>query len=64
MRLSALIPIVLIAASFVLAFLCLFAGSKKGFLEDYAIITLNTSRIGYNVFNDSDSSSSDHALTS
>lgn len=63
MRFSALIPVLLIAASFILAFLCLFAGSHKGFLEDYAVLTLNTSRIGYDVFNSSDSSS-DNALTS
>lgn len=47
MRFSALLPVVFIAASFVLTFLCLFAGSNKGFMEDYAALTLNTSRIGY-----------------
>lgn len=62
MRFSALIPIILIAGSFILAFLCLFAGSNKGFLEDYAVLTLNTSRLGYDVFDDSDSSS-DNALS-
>ncbi|EME49379.1 hypothetical protein DOTSEDRAFT_119794 [Dothistroma septosporum NZE10] len=47
MRLSALPPIAFIATSFVLTFLCLFAGSNKGFMEDYSVLTLNTSRIGY-----------------
>jgi len=32
---------------FVLSMLCLFAGHKAGFMEDYAIITLNTSTLGY-----------------
>ena len=49
MRCSALIPIIFIAASFVLTFLCLFAGRHEGFMEDYAVLTLNTSRIGQNV---------------
>ncbi|KAK4507832.1 hypothetical protein PRZ48_001567 [Zasmidium cellare] len=64
MRFSALIPVVFITASFILAFLCLFAGSKQGFLEDYAVITWNTSRIGYDVLDNSDSSSSSSGLTS
>ncbi|KAF2172507.1 hypothetical protein M409DRAFT_50195 [Zasmidium cellare ATCC 36951] len=64
MRFSALIPVVFITASFILTFLCLFAGSRKGLLEDYAVLTLNTSRIGYDVFDNSDSSSSDNAVTS
>lgn len=42
MRFSALIPVVLSAAAFILTFLCLFAGSKKGFMEDYAIVTVST----------------------
>jgi general stress protein CsbA len=41
MRFSALIPVVLSAAAFILTFLCLFAGSKKGFMEDYAIVTVS-----------------------
>jgi hypothetical protein len=41
MRLSALIPAVLSAAALILAFLCLFAGSKQGFMEDYAIVTVS-----------------------
>jgi hypothetical protein len=42
MRLSALIPAVLSAAALILSFLCLFAGSKQGFMEDYAIVTVST----------------------
>lgn len=49
MRCLAVIPILLCAASLVLTFLCLFAGRNKGFMEDYAVLTLNTSRIGQNV---------------
>lgn len=40
MRLLALLPIALCIASLVLAFLCLFAGSRRGFMEDYAILTV------------------------
>ncbi|KXT07287.1 hypothetical protein AC578_428 [Pseudocercospora eumusae] len=72
MRWLAIGPFVCCAASLVLAFLCLFAGSSKGFMEDYAVLTtkprldpnnhttnqLNTSRIGQNIFNTSESSSS------
>ncbi|CAK4032826.1 hypothetical protein MYCFIDRAFT_85950 [Lecanosticta acicola] len=52
MRPSAIVPILLCTASLVLTFLCLFAGNDKGFMEDYAILTLNTSRIGQNVLKD------------
>jgi general stress protein CsbA len=37
-----LIPVVLSAAALILTFLCLFAGSKKGFMEDYAIVTVSS----------------------
>ncbi|KAL1603576.1 hypothetical protein SLS60_005164 [Paraconiothyrium brasiliense] len=39
------------AAALVLAFLCLFAGHKKDFMEDYHVLTLNTSRLGEGVVN-------------
>ncbi|KAK5174118.1 uncharacterized protein LTR77_001198 [Saxophila tyrrhenica] len=45
-RALAVLPAVLCMVSLILSFLCLFAGSKKNFMEDYAIITLNTSQIG------------------
>ncbi|TKA66060.1 hypothetical protein B0A55_09918 [Friedmanniomyces simplex] len=57
MRISALAPVLLCAAALVLSFLCLFAGSKEGFMDDYPILTLNTSRIGASVLNASHSSS-------
>ncbi|KAK3722152.1 hypothetical protein LTR37_002585 [Vermiconidia calcicola] len=56
MRILAAVPAVLCAVALILSFLCLFAGSKKNFMEDYAIVTLNTSRIGQNleIFDDLD----------
>lgn len=42
MRLSAFLPVVLSIAALILSFLCLFAGSKKGFMDDYAIVTVST----------------------
>ncbi|KAL5421746.1 hypothetical protein PMIN04_005264 [Paraphaeosphaeria minitans] len=51
MRPTALIPALLSAAALVLAFLCLFAGHKKNFMEDYSILTLNTSRLGEGIVN-------------
>ncbi|KAH9828848.1 integral membrane protein-like protein [Teratosphaeria destructans] len=62
MRVLAIIPVVCSVAALVLSFLCLFAGSKKGFLEDYALVTLNTSRIGVDVFNTTDTSSSSNLV--
>ncbi|PSK42199.1 SUR7 family protein pun1 [Elsinoe australis] len=53
MRFSAIVPILLGLAALVLSFLCLFAGSTPTFLEDYPIITLNTSQIGENALNSS-----------
>ncbi|KAF4587414.1 SUR7 protein [Ophiocordyceps camponoti-floridani] len=44
-----LLPVVLALISFVLTSLTLFAGHKQGFMEDYAIIRINTSRIGHNL---------------
>jgi general stress protein CsbA len=42
MRLLAIVPLVLSVAALILSFLCLFAGSKKGFLEEYAIVTVGS----------------------
>ncbi|CZR62557.1 uncharacterized protein PAC_12454 [Phialocephala subalpina] len=47
MRFSALFPMVCAVVAFVLSMLCLFAGHKPGFMEDYHIITLNTSTLGH-----------------
>ncbi|KAI4728667.1 integral membrane protein-like protein [Aureobasidium sp. EXF-10728] len=51
LRPTALIPVIFGLAAFVLTMLCIFAGSKPDFMQDYSIITLNTSRIGTNVLN-------------
>ncbi|TPX18899.1 uncharacterized protein E0L32_011377 [Thyridium curvatum] len=40
-------PIVLSVVGFVLAILALFAGERRGFLEEYHIIMLNTSALGH-----------------
>lgn len=42
MRISALIPVVLSIAALILSFLCLFAGSKKGFMDSYAVVTVSS----------------------
>jgi len=47
MRFSAIAPLLFTIAAFVLAMLCLFAGSKQGFMEDYDIVHLNVSTLGY-----------------
>ncbi|KAL1636134.1 hypothetical protein SLS58_009983 [Diplodia intermedia] len=58
MRPSALFPALCAIVAVVLGFLCIFAGHKKDFMEDYHILTLNTSRIGQNILSESSSSSS------
>ncbi|QIW98200.1 hypothetical protein AMS68_003718 [Peltaster fructicola] len=58
MRFLAILPIVLSAVALILTFLCVFAGNTTGFMEDYALITLNTSRFGENIVNLTSSSSS------
>ncbi|EGP90143.1 unnamed protein product [Zymoseptoria tritici ST99CH_1A5] len=47
-QLFAIIPVLVIATATVLAFLCVFAGNKPGFMESYSIFTLNTTRLGQN----------------
>ncbi|KAK3675485.1 hypothetical protein LTR78_004568 [Recurvomyces mirabilis] len=47
-RLTALLPVTLTAIALLLAFLCVYAGNKPGYMEDYAVFTLNVSRIGEN----------------
>jgi len=47
MRPIALLPVVCSIVAVILGFLCLFAGSKPGFMEDYAIVTFNTTELGY-----------------
>jgi len=52
MRISALFPVACAIAAFVLSLLCLLAGSKPGQMEDYAIVTLNTSTLGHNLISE------------
>jgi hypothetical protein len=40
MRLTALFPLACAVVALVLSMLCLFAGHKPGFMEDYAIVTV------------------------
>ncbi|KAJ9136436.1 hypothetical protein NKR23_g9864 [Pleurostoma richardsiae] len=47
MRFLTAVPIVLSAVSFVLAMLALLAGKDEGFMEEYHIITFNTSEFGH-----------------
>ncbi|ESZ93470.1 hypothetical protein SBOR_6148 [Sclerotinia borealis F-4128] len=54
----AAIPMACSFVTFVLGMLCLFAGNKPGFMEDYHIITLNTSDVGQNLIPTSSSGSS------
>ncbi|PSN60845.1 integral membrane protein-like protein [Corynespora cassiicola Philippines] len=61
MRLLAVIPAITLVAALILSFLCLFAGHKKDFMEDYHLLTLNVSRLGENILNES--RSSDNTLT-
>jgi len=49
MRLSALFPLACAIVAFVLSMLCLFAGHKPGFMEEYHIVTLNTSTLGHDL---------------
>ncbi|KAK2606124.1 hypothetical protein QQS21_003519 [Conoideocrella luteorostrata] len=51
-RLIILLPMVLAVVAFVLSMLSLFAGHKQGFMEDYAIVRLNTSMIGHGLLDD------------
>ncbi|KAF4435034.1 hypothetical protein FACUT_7475 [Fusarium acutatum] len=57
-RFFVLLPLVLSMVAFILSMLCLFAGHKEGFMEEYSVARLNTSMIGHNVLDtDSDASS-------
>lgn len=57
MRLTALLPALCCAAALILSFLCLFAGHKKSFLEDYSLLTLNTSMLGETLLEENRTSS-------
>src|SRR5688572_27692372 len=49
MYISIILSIVAIIVSFVLAILALIAGKSIGFIEDYYILMLNTSKLGKNL---------------
>jgi hypothetical protein len=44
MRPTALIPAVCCTVALILSFLCLFAGHKQSFMEDYHLLTVTTPR--------------------
>ncbi|KAF2635302.1 integral membrane protein-like protein [Massarina eburnea CBS 473.64] len=58
MRPLAILPALCCTVALILSFLILFAGHKQSFMEDYHILTLNTSRLGESLVNTSMSSSS------
>ncbi|KHN95832.1 Actin cortical patch SUR7/pH-response regulator PalI [Metarhizium album ARSEF 1941] len=45
-----LLPVALAVVSFILSMLALFAGREPGFMEDYAVVRLNTSMVGHTFF--------------
>ncbi|KAL7915856.1 actin cortical patch SUR7/pH-response regulator pali [Trichoderma velutinum] len=59
LRLAVLIPLIFSFVAFVLTNLTLFAGSKKGFMEEYAVIRINATNLGQNVLPSDDKSGSD-----
>ncbi|KAI4701387.1 hypothetical protein J4E81_003127 [Alternaria sp. BMP 2799] len=63
MRFIAVLPVLCCTAALILSFLCLFAGHKKGFMEDYSLLTLNTSAIGQTLIQ-APSEDSDSTLSS
>lgn len=64
MRFLAVVPVLCCTVALILSFLCLFAGHKKGFMEDYSLITLNTSAIGQNIVQDAANSNSNSITSS
>lgn len=54
LRMYALIPVILMCIATLLSFLVVFAGHKPGFMEDHAVFTLNTSRVGENILQELD----------
>lgn len=51
-RLFAALPVIITGIALILSVLCVFAGSKPEMMDDYAVFTLNTSRIGENILKD------------
>lgn len=54
----ALLPLFFILTAFILSMLCIFAGSKRGYLEDADLFTVNTSMLGRKTLDTSKTSSS------
>jgi hypothetical protein len=52
LRLFLGLPVILTAIALLLSVLCVYAGSKPGMMDNYAVFTLNTSRVGENVLRD------------
>jgi hypothetical protein len=52
LRLFIALPVIITGIAFILSILCVYAGSKPGMMDNYAVFTLNTSRIGENVLDD------------
>ncbi|KAF2209985.1 hypothetical protein CERZMDRAFT_46172 [Cercospora zeae-maydis SCOH1-5] len=44
----AILPVLVIATAFILSFFCIFAGDSPGFLQEYYVFNLNTTRFGQN----------------
>lgn len=49
LRWAAILPILTFAGALILSFLCVYAGSRPGFLESYDLLQVNTSRIAVNI---------------
>lgn len=50
----ATLPLLVLATAFILSFLCVFAGHKPGFMDNYPIFTLNVTRMGQNLIQELD----------
>jgi ElaB/YqjD/DUF883 family membrane-anchored ribosome-binding protein len=46
------LPVIITAIALLLSVLCVHTGSKPGMMDNYAVFTLNTSRVGENVLRD------------
>jgi len=64
MRLTALIPLIFAIIAFVVGILCLLAGYKTDFMQNYDIIALNTSGLGQNIFDTTSSSTAPSSTAS
>ncbi|KAL7937845.1 actin cortical patch SUR7/pH-response regulator pali [Trichoderma chlorosporum] len=58
LRFAVLIPLIFSLVAFVLTNLALFAGHQNGFMEEYAVIRINTTMLGQNLLQTDDKSNS------